>query len=299
MNYNKIYEDFNKRFGHEKEYAYFVGKPIEFFSCRGITAGCCVSVGGTIVLSRRNDDRIIVQFSDNDDFINCSKTELENNKDKKICGFFLEAEKYGVNIGGAEILLHYTSEISHQYRQLLMSAMPSFCANVPQKRELAALFDDYGENILAAYARENTLSVIGGGDVNYLPFSDNAVKVILCYAECGGKYELTGNAKIAETALSALSDGDYEKFGAALNRYTDGLTKKENCSRSARRLHEISMRTDGAYGSGLTSDGGIFAVADNARVDFYMRRVSEEYRKFFGSAPKFYVTRSENSGALG
>lgn len=293
MNYNKVSEEYEKRFGRKAERIYFIGKPITFFSCRGLTAGCCASVGGYIALSRREDERIIVHFSDNDKFINCSKSGLENNADKRICSLLLEAERYGVCVGGAEILLHYDSEISHPYRQLILTSLEGFCRNVPPLFELAGHFENYEQNILAVSGRKDHLTVTDGGNVRYLPLPDGAVKIVICYTDKKKYTQMHGASGLAQTALDALSAGDFEKFGTALDRYTQGA---EKAGRIEQRLHRLAMRTGDAYGSGYTGDGGLFAIVPNDRVDSYIYSLGKEYREFCGGKPEFYVTRAENSG---
>lgn len=293
MNYNKVSEDFEKRFGRKPEREYFIGKPITFFSCRGFSAGCCISTGGCIALSRREDERLIVHFSDNNKFINCSKSDLENNTDKKICALLIEAERYGVRIGGAEMLLHYDSEVSHPYRQLILASLGGFCTNVPPAAELCAHFENYGQNILAMCGRKDRLAVMSGGDVQYLPLPDGAVKIVLCYTDKKKYAEVHGESRIAQSALDALAGGDFEKFGAALDRYMQGVQKT---NRGMQRLHRLAMQTGDAYGSGYTGDGGLFAIVPNDRVDPYIYSLSKAYREFCGGKPEFYVTRAENSG---
>ncbi|MDD6736253.1 MAG: hypothetical protein PUE13_08100 [Clostridiales bacterium] len=298
MNFNEVYTDYKKRFGREKERAYFVGKPVVFFSCRGLTAGCCVSVGGCAALARRDDDRIIVQFSDSEKFINCSKSDLENNKDEKVCALLLKAETLGADLRGAEILLHYNSGISHPYQPLIMTAMKGFCNNVPDVRELAGSAGNYEKNMLALSGRQNCAAVMEGGQVRYLPLDDGAVKIVLCYTGDKPKNTAQGNINTARAALEELSRGDYEKFGGLLSRYTEELLAREKSCRRASRLHKMSVQLGDAYGSGILEDGGIYAIVKNDRVDTFMHNLSEEYRKYCGAPPEFYVTKAEDSGII-
>ncbi len=295
MDYKKIFTDFEKRYGVKCEEAYFLGKPITFFSRAGLTVGTAVSVGGCLALSRRDDDRIIMQFSESDKFLSCNKFDFKYNKDKKIIKLLCDVEKYGVKVGGVRILAHYNTALSHPFESMLFSALGGFCESVPKPQELIKYFDDFENNMIALSSKKDSVSVFDGQRVRYLPFPDSDVKIV--FANIGEKISITKTPQdgAVKDGIDALRSKDWEKFGKILDRETKWILEK-NKLKAVKNLFDTAVRIGDAYGSGILEDGGIFSVVKNSRVDTFMHSLGLEYEKHFGARPDFYVTKAEDSG---
>lgn len=295
MDYKKIFTDFEKRYGESCENAYFIGKPITFFSRQGFTVGTSVSTGGVIVLSKRDDNRVIVEFSDSDDFISCNKIEFKYHKDKEIIKYLLDAQEYGVDVGGVRILMYYNTSLDVPKLPLLFSALGDFCKNAPKACELIKHFDNFCENMLALSSRKDCVTVFDGQRVQYLKLPDSDVKIVL--SNIGEKISISKipQDSSAKDGTDALLRGDLEKFGKFLDKDTKWILEN-NKVRGVKKLFDAAVRLGDAYGSGILADGGIFSVVKNNRVDTFMHNLGAEYEKHFGARPDFYVTRTEDSG---
>ncbi|MBO5060107.1 MAG: hypothetical protein J6C82_04255 [Clostridia bacterium] len=295
MNYKRICTDFEKRYGGKCEELFFTGKPVIFFSRPAMTVGCSVSVGGCVALAKRSDERLVVQFSDSDAYLSCNKLDFKYNKDKKIIDLLLQAEKYGVKVGGAAILMYYNSELSHPFRPMMLSALSGFCDNAPQPAELIKHFDGFEKNMICVSSRKDTLTIFDGQRLQYAPMPDSQVKIVLCSIKEKSLIKHRAEDGTAADAVTALHRGDIERFGALLNKETELLIKK-NKLRSTEKLFKEAVGLKDAYGSGILEDGGIFSVVKNSRVDAFMHNLGTAYEKQFGARPRFYVTRTEESG---
>lgn len=295
MDYNKVFTDFEKRYGEKCNSAYFVGKPIVFFSRPGMTVGCSVSTGGCIALSKRDDERIEVQFSDSTEFISCNRLDFEYNKDNRIINLLLKMEKYGALTGGAKMLMFYNTSLYTPFEPMFFSAIGGFCKNAPPPIEMAKHFDNFEKNMICLSSKKDHITLFDGQRVRQLPFPDSQVKIVLSYI--GEKITIKNfpQDKAAEEGICALLRGDWEKFGNALNRESKWIENKNNL-RSIKNLFDTAVRLGDAYGSGVLEDGGIFSVVKNSRVDAFMHNLGAEYEKHFGRCPDFYVTRAEDSG---
>ena len=295
MDYKKIFTDFEKRYGVKCDNAFFVGKPLTFFSRCGITAGCALSIGGVIALSCRDDDRLIAEFSDNSDFLNCNKLDFPYNTDKTIIRILSDVEKYGVKIGGARLLIYYNTDLTHPLMPLLISSLCGFCENTPPASELIKHFSDYEKNMLCIASRADCMTVFDGQRCRHLPLPDSELKIVLCRITENisvKKYPQDGTAK---GAIEALKRGDFEKLGKLLNKETDWILS-HNKNRKTQQLFDTAVRLSDAYGSGILEDGGIFSLVKNNRVDTFMHNLGSEYEKHFGARPDFYVTKAVDSG---
>ncbi len=295
MNYKKIFTDFEKRYGEKCSAAFFVGKPLIFFSRPALTIGCSVSTGSVLSVLPRRDGRLIAQVSDSDFFLSCNTNEFKNNRDKRIVDLLMRAEKYGVSIGGAMLLFSQSTELSVPNEPLLFCAMRSFCQGAEDARELALHFDNFEENTIAVTSKKDRVTVFDGKNVQYAPLPDSQVKIVLCHTGDDEPVKHRPETVSAKDALSALSSGDIAKFGELLNRETNAVLSKNKLKRTT-SLFRTALRMGDAYGSGILEDGGIFSIVKNSRVDTFMHNLGSEYQKHFGNCPDFYVTRTEDSG---
>lgn len=295
MDYNKIFTDFEKRYGEKCEAAFFVGKPIIFFGRTGMTSGCSVSVGGCIALSRRQDERIEVQFSGNTDLVSCSRLNFKYNRQNEIINLLFEMEKYGVKTGGANIFMFYNTELESPLYPMFFSAMGSFCKNTPNPHDAAKHFDDFEKNMICLSSKKEHITVFDGQRPRYFPFPENEVKIVLSYVGEPISVKNTPEDGTANDGISALSAGDWEKFGYALDKEGKELIARNGLKR-IKNLFESAKEIGDAYGSGILEDGGIFSVVKNSRIDAFMHNLGARYEKYFGGCPEFYVTRPEDSG---
>ncbi len=295
MDYKKICTDFEKRYDRKCEKIFFSGKTIIFFSQPPMYLGCSVSVGGCAALSVRADKRVVVRFSDSTEQFACNSRELEYNKDNEIARLLLSAKRCGAEVGGADILLSYNSELMHERSIMLLPALSSFCRNVPESGEMIKLFFCAEEIMPTVLSKKNFLIFFDGKAVHYLPFSDDMVKIVLC--EFGEKRKVLKKADTGTLRVGAekLRRGDFEGFGAALNAETEQVIRK-NKLRATERIFDEAVRTGETYGSGILPGGGIFSVVKNSRVDTFMHILGENCGKYCGKKPRFYVTRAEDSG---
>ncbi len=295
MDYNKIFTDFEKRYGKKCEEAYFVGKPIVFFSRPGMTVGCSTSIGGCIALLRRDDDRVEVQFSDSTEFLSCNRLDFEYNKEKEIIKLLLDVEKYGVEVGGAKIFMFYNTALSQPVQPMFFSALGGFCKKVPPPQEIAKHFDELEKNMICLSSKKDHITIFDGQRIRYLPFPDSQVKIVISHIGEKEVIRKFPQDTLAKDGLDALARNDWEKLGNALNREAAHIAEKNNLKKVSRLL-DVVKRLDDAYGSGVLEDGGIFSVVKNSRVDAFMYDFGAEYKRYFGGCPDFYVTRAEDSG---
>lgn len=295
MDCKKIATDFEKRFGKSCSSMFFCGKPLTFFSRPGMTIGCSVSVGGYIAVLPRTDGRITLRFSDSNELIRCNTAELRHNKENRITELLIRAEKYGAKIGGADILMHYNSELTHPICPMLLTALVGFCKGTPEPREIIKHFENYEENLICMSSRRNRLFSRDGQNEEYLPLPDSEFKIVLCSIKEKVILRKGEAGERAAAAKAALISGDAEGFGALLSRETSAVLRNSR-ARSTCRLFEVAEELKDALGSGVLSDGGIFSVVRNNRVDTFMHNLGGAYEKHYGKRPDFYVTRAEDSG---
>lgn len=295
MNYKKTFADFEKRYGEKCSAAFFAGKPLIFFSRPALTIGCCVSTGSALLVLPRSDGRLIAQASGSDFFLSCNTNEFKNNRDKRIVDLLLRAEKYGVSVGGAMLLFSQSTELLVPNEPLLFCAMRSFCRGAEDARELTLHFEKFQENTISVTSKKDRITVFDGKNVQYAPLPDSQVKIVLCHTGSEEPVKHRPEVVSAQSALSALSAGDIEKFGELLNRETEAVLTKNKLKQTT-ALFRTALKMGDAYGSGILEDGGIFSIVKNSRVDTFMHNLGSEYEKHFGSCPDFYVTRTEDSG---
>lgn len=296
MNFENIYTDFEKRYGVQCKRAYFIGKPIIFFDCPGLTVGTAVSAGAFVSAAQRDDGRVIVQFSDNTKFLNSNILDFEYYKDEKIFDLLMKVQRYGVKVGGVRLLLSRNTKLYMPDDMMLLSSLDSFCTNVPEISGLITHFNNFEKNIISVSSRCDTAVVFDGQNARYAPFYDSDVKVVLCNIKEKINGKISSQEAGASDAVSALETGDFENFGNILNSQTEKYFANNKREKKSKQLFEATVKLGDAYGSGVLEDGGIFSVVKNSRVDAFMHNLGAEYERYFGGYPDFYVTRAEDSG---
>lgn len=285
MEFEKVYTDFEKRYERKCGAAYFIGLPLVFLSSDDTVLGCAVSAGGYAAERDRDDERIMMQFSDNDRFLNCSIAEIKENKN--IGGIFERAEKAGKRIRGADILMRYNTKLTDTQNQMLIRLL----GKNTDIFEFIKCFDDYEKNFVCMFSRKNHAVCRNGQEISYLPFSDSEVKIVI--TDIGGRSDMVtkSSREATEKCIRALNDGDYEKFGKILSEQTAKCIN----GGALKNLFFTAERLGDACGNGICG-GRLFSVVKNSAVDTYMNNLNREYGRYFGGNPDFYVMRSEDSG---
>lgn len=289
MNCEKIKTDFNKRFGSECESIYFAGKPITFLKGKGKMLGCGVSVGCYLAIEKRDDDRLMVQFSDSDRFLTVNTNELEIARDNEIFTLLSEVKQLGVKVGGARLFFYTNSALYTPKKTILLSALGAFCRNVPDGTNILRHFEHYDSAMTERCGKENYLFLYDGAGGRYLPLPKERYKIVLCHVEDKKIKEYALTESRIDTAIEALEKGDFSAFGKILNSETERLIKK-NSGKATKNLFKTAVELGESLGNGVLDEGGIFSIVENKNVDSFVRNISLEYRRYFGKDPDFYVT---------
>ena len=297
MNCEKIKTDFKKRFESDCEKIYFMGKPLTFFKGNGRSLGCSVSAGCFLAMEKRDDERLMIEFSGSDRFITVNASELDKINSDEIFSVLSKVQKIGVKIGGVRLFFYHNTRLHTENKDILLSALNSFCENVPPCAELYRHFDDFETGILSATSKANYLSLFDGCKSVYFPLSKDRFKIVLCNIKDKRVRDFAAADTKIDRATDALANGDYMEFGRLLNMEAENVIKRNGLKATA-KLFEAAMEQKESLGNGVLYEGGIFSLVENKDVDFFVRNVSAKYRKFYGAAPNFYVTDTETSGLL-
>ncbi|MDD6213675.1 MAG: hypothetical protein PUB42_00550 [Firmicutes bacterium] len=296
MNYNRLFVDFEKRYGEKCRKSYFVGMPLSFFERDGLTMGCAVSIGGCLLLSPRSDGRLMIGFSDTDRLLTCNVNELVENSDEDIFDILLNLKKIGINPGGARMLYAYNTRITHPYLPMTLAALKGFCVDVPPIKELLGHFGYFEKNALALFSRKDTVVLIKAGKIEYYPFPSQRYKIVMC--ECGNakiKKNLRSDMTRPHDAMKALSEGNFDVFGRLVTAEGAAVLAANRKAGNVRALFDIARRLGDSVGTGVL-DGGIFALVEEERIDTFMHNLGAEFERRIGKRPDFYITVPENSG---
>lgn len=288
MEFEKVYEDFEKRYEKKCDFAFFAGMPIIFFKSPELELGCALSIGGYAAARRRADERVVVQFSDSTDFVTVNLSEREKSRRGTVCGAFYEAYEKGILNNGAEILFRYNTSL---YRP--DNAMMIKLAEEISGEKTVDLCSDVA---LGFYSRQNHVTAFDGGKPFYYPFPDNLVKIII--SDWGERKQPADLclSEFCEKGVSALEKGDYEKLGVILNEQTKEVLSGDKSAFC--EAFEITKIYGDAYGSGVCRDGKLYSVVPNSSVDMFIFNFSREFKNRIGGKPRFYITRAEDCGIL-
>lgn len=297
MNCENIKTDFNKRYGAECESIYFSGKPLIFLKGKGKVLGSCLSVGCYVAISTRDDERIMVQYSHTDKFLTINASELDINRDNEIFALLSDAQKLGVNVGGARMLFYSNTGLHTPKKALLLASLDSFCDNVPSGVSIFRHFRDFDTAMVEAKGKANYLFLYEGASGRYFPLKNSEYKIVLSHIKDKIIKDYTLEDSRIDGAIEELSAGNYSGFGKILNCETERLIKKYN-RKATKNLFMTALELGDSIGNGLLEEGGIFSVVENKKVDSFVRNISLEYRKHFGKDPDFYVTDTQTSGKV-
>lgn len=297
MDFEKIRTDFEKRYEMKCERTYFVGKSITLFSGNALTVSGCLSVGEAMAVARREDDRLVVEFSDADNMISFSISEMENYRDYRLVKLLTEAKKCGIKLGGANVFVFRNSQITNLLEPLFLGCMSSFCKNVPPKEKLLPRFENFGENSKVLSGKQGCITIFDGQRTANIPFLRGEYKTVIAYSGRDPVAKRSSEISFAEDGILALKRGDAEKFGCLLTRESRNIMK-ENKFENSRGLFESACCMSDCLGSGVVDGGGIFSFVENSKVDSFVHDVTSHYKKHFGGTPDFYITDFADSGVF-
>lgn len=297
MNCERIKSDFNKRFGAECERVYFAGKPVTFLKGKGKILGCCVSVGSYLATEKRDDDRLMIQFSHTDQFLTVNAREIHKNRDNEFFKILSDIDKLGIKLGGARLFFYSNSALDTPKKNLLLSALDAFCQNVPGDINIFRHFKHFDSAMLERMSKADHIFLYNGASGQYFPFNKDKFKIILSHVDDKKIEDFSLEESRIDSALEALTESNYTEFGKILNIETERLIKK-NGMKTTRKLFKTALEIGESVGNGVLSDGGIFSIVENKNVDSFVRNVSLEYRNHFGKAPDFYVTDTRTGGMI-
>lgn len=297
MQLEKIKTEFEKRYTSSCEYVSFCGKPITFLRGEGKIMGCCVSVGCKLAVEKREDDRIIVQFSHSNKLVTVNVGKMEGGSGEEVEKVLTAIKKAGVEVGGARLLFCFNSRLDVPYLRLLLMSLESFCENVPPQRELLRCFDDYEEGALCAEAKESYITVVNGKRTEYFPLNKERYRIVLGHIKDNPCNIRSMDSDVVTRGVEAVEKNDIRELGRLIT--ADGIAvAKKNKMKKTYNLLEVANGYKEAVGNGVLKDGGIFSIVESKNVDFFIRNISAEYRGYYGGAPDFYITDIRSSGGI-
>ena len=296
MDIKKFSEDFEKRFSAKCEKICFAGMTLPVLKGEGYSLCGALSVGGYAAIAHRADGRITIEFEDNKKYIRANVIDLFKHKKEPMIEFLTRVEAFGSSAGGADILLEYNTDICDDYEALLLTSMYFFCNNMPPADIAAECLSEPRRDFVSFSGMKNAFLFCGEKKV-YIKFCDSTAKIVICRAK-GRNCINTCNDKTVEFAARMLANGDYLKFGEIITAEY-AKTAGDGINRETSRLFELAVKLKDAFGCGILESGGIFALVENRKIDAFIQNLKREYETYYGAAPDFYVTRTENSGVCG
>ena len=295
MNFEKIRKSYNMRFGKAPYGVCFCGMALPLL--KGADAGLYapLSVGGYLALSTREDGRFTAEFDGNQKNISVNVMDTEYHKEEPMTAFLEKLKKRGVTLGGADILFGYNTKIYGGFEPLLLTATYFFCPKVLPPETLKNCLTNPSEHYASFIGVRDTLLFTQGGRDIYVKFSDKIAKIVLCCIKERNRLSDAAGNEIKNAVLH-LSAGDYERFGKKITEESRKILLSGGVGRHTRALFELAVRLNDGLGYGILSDGGIFAVVENKKVNAFIQNIQTEYEAYFGAPPDFYITRAENSG---
>ena len=294
MDFKKIADDFEKRFCRKCEKIFFCGMPLTILKSESFCLSAVLSIGGSAALARRRDGRFTAGFDGNKKYISENVIEAELHRSEPMIGFLIRVKDQGAKLGGADILFEYNTGIYNEYEPLLLSSMYWFCKNMPAPGNAKSCLSYRERDFAALCGVENTLLLSGEKNV-YIKFSDRAVKIVICHIDGENKIPHCNDETLINAA-KILSLGDYRRFGELI---TQEYRQSDLKNAASKNLFEAALEQKDALGIGIAESGGIFAIVENKKVNAFIQNLKKEYETYYGSAPGFYVTRTENSGIYG
>lgn len=295
MDFKKVSESFEKHFMNKCEKICFAGMPITILKGGNLCLSAALSVGGCIALAKRKDGRFNVRFDDNEKHIVSNIAEAEYHKDEPMLEFFSRPKSFGAKLGGADIVFEYNTKIYNEYEPLLLSAMYTFCNDMPNIEDAKICLTDAKRDFVSMAGKKDTILLHGAGEYTYIKFPESRVKIVLCIVK--DKNNITGAyGAMLENAAKSLALGDYITFGEIITNEHKRSIESGGIGKASKEIFELAVRLKDTCGCGFLEKGGIFAIVINSRVNAFVQNLKKEYETYYGAPPDFYITRTENSG---
>jgi len=294
MQLEKIKNEFEKRYTSSCGYVSFCGKPITFLRGEGKIMGCCVSVGCKLAVGKREDDRVVVQFSHSDKLVTVNSRRMEGGSGEEVERLLESVKKLGVTVGGARLLFCFNSRLEVPYLRLLLMSLESFCDNIPEEREVLRCFGDFEEGVLCRDAKENYISVSGGKSPEYFPLNKERYRIVLTHINDKPCNLRDVASSPISRGVEALRNCDMEELGRLITAEAVAVAKKNGMKKTLHLLDVAKAQKESA-GSGVLKEGGIFSLVESKEVDSFIRNVSAQYRGYYGGAPDFYVADTKSA----
>ncbi|MCR4719861.1 MAG: hypothetical protein K5768_09565 [Firmicutes bacterium] len=295
MNFEKTAKSFEKHFTNKCEKICFAGMPLTILKGKNLCLCASLSIGGCAAVASRKDGRFNARFDDNEKYIMSNVAELEYHKDEPMLEFFTRPKRLGAQLCGADIVLEYNTKIYNEYESLLLSAMYTFCNRMPKIEETKSCLTNAKRDFVSMVGRKDTVLLHGDGEYTYIKFPDNAVKIVICSIQ-GENYIKETDIMTLENAAKSLALGDYITFGEIITHEHRCSIKEGKIGKASKDVFELAEKLNDALGYGFWENGGIFAIVINSRVNAFVQNLKREYETYYGAAPDFYITRTENSG---
>lgn len=295
MDFERVRENFKKRYNRACDNIFFVGKNIVFFEGGGITLSGCVGMGEAMAFGERSDGRVTVQFSDNNDMTSFNINELGRHKDDRVARLYIKAEKCGIKTKGADIFIAKNSGTTDLLEPLFLGGFSVLCENAPQKERLLPRFENYEKNLMALSGRKKAVTMFDGMRLCYFDFFKGEVKIVIICAKSARQKGTCPQNAFSDDIAASLARGDAEGFCKLLEKYSrQSLLKNKNDKQ--KNLFSAAAETKDALGCGTMPGGGIFSIVKNEKIDSFIYGVTHIYQKHFGGTPDFYVADLEDSG---
>jgi len=297
MDYEKIRTDFEKRYGKTCESIYFVGKKVDFFSKDELSVSACLTVGEALALTKRQDEKITVQVSGEDDMVSFSASELEINQKNSLASLLIKAREFGIKSDGADIFIYKNTGITNLFKPLMIGGLSGFCQNVPPKERLIPLFENYVENMKTLSGRKGCFLIFDGQKVKYKAFFGGRYKIVIASLEEEKELKTKPCMQSVTEGIDAIKKGDAEAFGRILNVDTVRfLETQEKCK--AHKIYSAVTDLPDAVASGILDGGDVYSLVKNDKIDVFIHDTQSVFRKKFGGNLNFYVTDFADSGVF-
>ncbi|MBQ7751345.1 MAG: hypothetical protein IJR79_00025 [Clostridia bacterium] len=296
MNFEKTAKSFKMHFGRNCERICFSGMSVPILINDSGSFCAAVSVGGAMAVAGRRDGRFTTEFDDNQKYISSNILDLKYHTEEPMLALLWKVQKSGIDLCGADVLFEYNTEIYGGYEPLLLSSLYSFCSKMPVPIKMKCCLSNPLKDFVSMVGKRETLLFTEGEKHTYVQFKSSIAKIVLCCFDEENEIGKMGNIR---DAASILASGDYARFGEMItSEYTNLLGR--NCVRKrTKNLFDLAVRLKDALGLGILESGGIFAVVENKKVSAFVQNLKKEYENYYGTAPDFYITSTENSGIYG
>jgi len=286
MDIEKLKIDFEKRFERECQRTFFVGMPLTIISGQQLQITASLSVGGCILSADRDDGRIVIEYKDNTTYISCNILEFNLHQNIEQIAFLEKLKNCGIKLSGADLLIDFNSDLYNDNEILLTLALAK---GITPKDAYAVKKDMVG-----IIGKRSRLLFSNKENFAYLPFCDRYC-IVLCSIDERQKGQPTFKDAVIARAKTELMKENYENFGELV---TSCYCSKKYGTKTQKMLSLATMLDDG-IGYGVLNNGGIFAIVKTDRADTFIYNLKKAYENTVGSAPKFYVTLTANSGFFG